>query len=92
MRRYLKNVRPDVVHEVSERVLTTKAVDPECHVFHCPAGCLSVNKVPGRGGERNKGKEEGERMIILKEGGTVILGWKEGREGEGGEWEGRHKS
>ncbi len=48
MRGGLKDIRPDLVHEVSEGIFTAKAVDPQGHVLHSPAGSLAMDKVPVR--------------------------------------------
>ena len=47
VRRSLEDVGPDIVHQVCECVVTTESVDPEGHVLHSPACCLSVDKIPG---------------------------------------------
>ena len=64
MWRGLEDVGPDVVHEVSEGVFTAKAVHPECHVLHSPAGCLPVDQVPGGGGGGKDTRSAGYSCIV----------------------------
>ena len=44
--RGLKDVRPDEVHEVSERVFTPKAKHTQSHMLNSPASSLSMHQVP----------------------------------------------
>ncbi len=54
VRRRLEDIGPDIIHEVHQRVLTSKPHDTQGHVLHSPARCLTVDKVPGK---RQGGKE-----------------------------------
>lgn len=66
VRRSLKYVWPHIIHEMEERVFTSKTKHTKRHVLHSPTGSLSMDQVPAGKGNRLvgwlplKGSTEGE--------------------------------
>ena len=50
MRRSLKDIWPDIVHEMNQGIFTTEAIHTKSHVLDGPAGCLTMHQVPACGG------------------------------------------